>query len=187
MESELSDTDSDEWANEELVLPPIIRTNHTNTIIHRHNDDGSIDSESQQQDISYWDVVTTTETTSMVPTDNATTSQTSRSIEPSQDDSDDQGGYPMFLVNMTRLSDGVIHSKFDINSVNDPMAVKVWRTKVERNYTMYASDASLLANRTIIPCGSTVWSTALQNLRREEPGIYYCPIFPPKEAKQHYS
>ncbi len=176
MESEWSDADSDEWAQEELLLPAIIipthHTNNSETDFLQHQDD-------------YWDVPTATTAMSSKDdtTHQTTTTKGTRTTDVSQEDDDNQGGYPMLLVNLTRLSDGVIHSKFDVNSVNDPAAVKEWRRTVERNFDTYASDASMLVNRIVIPCGSTVWRTALQNLRREEPGIYYCPIFPPVSPK----
>jgi hypothetical protein len=191
MESEWSDADSDEWAQEELLLPAIIiPTHHTNNYRHdgitsTSNSEQIFDETDLQQQDDYWDVPTAT--TAMISKDD-TTSQTTttkgtRTTPVRQEDDDNQGGYPMLLVNLTRLSDGVIHSKFDVNSVNDPAAVKEWRRTVERNFDTYASDASMLVNRIVIPCGSTVWRTALQNLRREEPGIYYCPIFPPVSPK----
>ena len=98
-----------------------------------------------------------------------------------EEESSSEEGHPMILVNLTFLSDGAIHSKFDANSVNDPEAVKQWRRKIEANYHNYANRAELLANRTIIPCGSSVWRPALVTLRNEGKGHYYCPIFPPNK------
>jgi hypothetical protein len=90
-------------------------------------------------------------------------------------------GEPMIIVDMTALSTGEIHSKFDANAVNDPAAVKKLRLTIERDYDKYAKDASLLADRTVTPCGSSVWRPALANLRKEKVGHYFCPIFPPKK------
>ena len=90
-------------------------------------------------------------------------------------------GEPMLIVDMTQLSNEEIHSRFDPNSVNDPAAVKRLRLQIENQYDKYARDASLLADRTVIPCGSSVWKSALAVLRKEKCGNYFCPIFPPKK------
>ena len=147
--------DSDEWATEELPpLPDPTRPKTTTT-------DGHIAASSQDDD-SYWDIQAA---------DPPQKEAISESVEE---------GLPMLLVDMTLLSGGAIHSKFDANAVNDPVAVKTLRQKIEQDYETYDSDASLLANRTVIPCGSTVWRPALVAMRKEKPGHYFCPIFPPK-------
>ena len=89
-------------------------------------------------------------------------------------------GTPMLLVDMTVLSNDKIHCKFDPNAVNDPVAVKTLRKSIESTYDRYAKDSKMLADRTVIPCGSSVWRPALQALRKEKPGHYFCPIFPMK-------
>lgn len=89
-------------------------------------------------------------------------------------------GEPMILVDLTELSKGKIHSKFDRNSVNDTEAASKWRRKIEGDYESYAKDNSLLSEGTVIPCGSSVWRTALITLRAERDGHYFVPIFPPK-------
>lgn len=87
-------------------------------------------------------------------------------------------GEPMILVDMTELSQGVIHSKFDASSVNDHAAVKLLRLAIESDYASYAKNSSYLASGIVVPCGSSVWRPALVQLRRERPGHYFCPIFP---------
>ena len=88
----------------------------------------------------------------------------------------------MILVDLTQLSNEAIHSKFDVHAVNDPEAVRVWRQKLERDYEATRTNASWIANGIVVPCGSSVWRPALERLRRERPGHYFCPIVPPKEA-----
>lgn len=83
--------------------------------------------------------------------------------------------FHMILVDLTRL-DPNIHSRFDRNSVNDPVAVSSWRQKLE--YAQYSQDSTLLSDGTVIPCGSSVWREALSRLRQERPGHYLCPVFP---------
>lgn len=164
MDSGNSD-DSDEWAIEEL--PPVSISSHVKSSSQKEVDSGTIPS--TLHDDAYWNVATTSSSSGLEqPNDGG-----SDSIH-TQDE-----GHPMLLVDMTVLSQGAIHSKFDANSVNDPSAVRTWRRTIEQEYAVYASDASLIGNRTVIPCGSTVWRHALVTLRKESPGHYFCPIFPP--------
>jgi len=91
-------------------------------------------------------------------------------------------GFPMIIVDMTQLSKDIIHSKFDANAVNDPAAVKKLRLEIEADYETYSKNSSdLVADGTVIPCGSSVWRLALERLRKERQGHYFCPIFPPKK------
>jgi hypothetical protein len=94
-------------------------------------------------------------------------------------------GEPMIIVDMTELSKSLslpdIHSKFDPNSVNDTVAVQAIRKRIEQDYDAYAKNQGYLADRTVIPCGSSVWRPALIQLRKERPGHYFCPIFPFKK------
>jgi hypothetical protein len=93
-------------------------------------------------------------------------------------------GEPMIIVNMTILSQllslSEIHCKFDPNSVNDPIAVKSLRQRIEGDYSAYSKNNEYLSNRIVIPCGSSVWRPALVQLRLERPRHYFCPIFPLK-------
>ena len=92
----------------------------------------------------------------------------------------------MIIVDMTILSYSAIHNKFDKMSVNDSKAASDLRRKNESKYdTYYAKDALLLADRAVIPCGTTVWRDALVYLRNETPGHYFAPIFPPNSNKKN--
>ena len=93
----------------------------------------------------------------------------------------DDGGEPMIIVDMTKLSNGTIHSKFDPNAVNDITAVKVLRRTIEQQYDTYSKNITYLQDRTVIPCGSSVWKDAITVLRKDTVGHYFCPIFPPKK------
>jgi hypothetical protein len=97
----------------------------------------------------------------------------------SQKDDDVGRGQPMIIVDMTVLSNEAIHCRHDKNSVNDPTQVSKLRKKIHENYVNYAKNIELLANKTVIPCGSSVYRQALVSLRKEKPGHYFCPIFPP--------
>mmetsp|Transcript_32264 Transcript_32264/g.39689 ORF Transcript_32264/g.39689 Transcript_32264/m.39689 type:complete len:156 (-) Transcript_32264:2095-2562(-) len=89
-------------------------------------------------------------------------------------------GEPMIIVNLTLLSNGTIHSKFDRNSVNDPDGARELRLKIEANYKDYARNPELAMNKTVIPAATNVWRDALVVLRNENEGHYFSPIFPPK-------
>mmetsp|Transcript_134017 Transcript_134017/g.387863 ORF Transcript_134017/g.387863 Transcript_134017/m.387863 type:complete len:154 (-) Transcript_134017:139-600(-) len=87
---------------------------------------------------------------------------------------------PMIIVDITQI-DANIHSKFDKNAVNDSAAASALRKRIESDYDAYSKDATMIADGTVIPCGSTVWRDALVRLRDERPGHYFAPIFPPKK------
>lgn len=146
-----SDSDSDGWGMEELVLPSKTEAGTG------HNDNKDADGNDDD-----WGVA-------IVKTIVSTTEPVAPKSE----------GGPMIIVDITRI-DETVHSKFDRNSVNNAEAASSWRKKIESNYEAYAKDAMLLANATVIPCGSSVWREALVRLRDEREGHYFCPIFAPK-------
>jgi hypothetical protein len=157
-------SEEDEWALEELALP----TRSGNTAGLDGNDD------TQKVDDSYWEE----EAQEKKPQMNLSlpgSSSVEESVEKEQG-----GGEPMILVDMTALSEGAIHSKFDRNSVNDSVAASNLRRRIEEDYTAYAKNGTFVAEGTVIPCGTTVWREALIQLRDERAGHYFAPIFPPK-------
>lgn len=161
----MSDTeDSDDWATDELPEFPNSNSNTQQPADHKP----------PQADDEGW--------ARKLPPPVAVVME---SIAAIPDDQSVNQGEPMIIVDMTALTEGdhslpEIHSKFDANSVNDPAAVKKLRMAIEEKYEKYAKNADLIAVRTVIPCGSTVWRPALASLRLERPGHYFCPIFPTK-------
>lgn len=159
-----SSDDSDDWATEDLPDLPLVATKKNQVaVVHQqqHSNDDDNDEGWERKSPPAPAVTTTT---------NA--------------DQPEEDGEPMILVDMTTLSQAAdssceIHSRFDANAVNDPAAVKALRVRIEAAYETYAKNAEWLADRTVIPCGSTVWRPALAQLRHERPGHYFCPIFPP--------
>lgn len=85
----------------------------------------------------------------------------------------------MIIVDITQIKPD-IHSRYDRNSVNDPEAASALRKSIESDYIVFSKDACMIADGTVIPCGSSVWRDALVNLRDERPGHYFVPVFPPK-------
>ena len=151
--ADASDDDSDDWATDELPdLPPPKKELAESSGDAAADDDGD------------W-------VTKLAPAP-------AKAAAPNQD-ATESSGEPMILVDMTLLSNDAIHSKFDPNAVNDPVAVKQLRTTIEQQYDEYHTNAELVANGTVIPCGSSVWRPALERMRRERSGHYFAPIFPP--------
>jgi hypothetical protein len=157
-------SDEDEWGLEELPLP----TRSGNTAGLDGNDNN------EKVDDSYWQQEAQ-EKKPQVKSSLPEPSSVEENVE-----KEDGGGEPMILVDMTALSEGAIHSKFDRNSVNDSVAASSLRRKIEEGYLAYAKNGSLVADGTVIPCGTSVWREALVQLRDERAGHYFAPIFPPK-------
>ena len=86
---------------------------------------------------------------------------------------------PLILVNFTKLSNGQIHNKFDPNACNDPEAKSALAKQVSAEYQRYASDASLIASGDVRASGTSCWRAALAELRKERPGQFFAPVFPP--------
>ena len=147
--------DSDEWGMEELILPP-------KDALQTNEDDAAIPADGGDE---FWAV--------------------EPKADPAPKDKEEKPketpkGEPMIIVDITQI-DANIHSKFDRNSVNDATAASELRKKIESNYEQYVRNSSLIADGTVVPCGSTVWRPALIRLRDDRPGHYFVPIFPPKQ------
>ena len=87
---------------------------------------------------------------------------------------------PLILVDLTVLSDGRVHNRFDKHSVNDPDAKRELANKIGAEYSKYSADAELIARGVVRPCAQSTWREALVTLRDEVPGHYWAPIFPPR-------
>ena len=86
---------------------------------------------------------------------------------------------PLILVNFTKLSNGKIHNKFDPNACNDPEAKSALAKQVSAEYQRYAADAELIASGDVRASGTSCWRAALAELRKERPGEFFAPVFPP--------
>ncbi len=133
-------SDEDEWGLEELPL----RTLSGNTAGLDGNDDN------ERVDDSYWEQ----EAQEKKPQMNSSLPESSLIKESVE--KEEEGGEPMIIIDMTALSEGAIHSKFDRNSVNDSAAASKLRRSIEEDYTAYAKNGSLVVEGTVIPCGTTV-------------------------------
>uniref|UniRef100_A0A7S4HN14 Uncharacterized protein n=1 Tax=Odontella aurita TaxID=265563 RepID=A0A7S4HN14_9STRA len=167
--AEESSSDS-EWAVDDIPLPQSKRITASCASV---NDEDWEPSEAGNENSHYgdefWDKA-----------DVESSSFDDKKVESKQSTASD-GGEPMIIVDMTNLSHEQLHSRFDKNSVNDSAAASELRKAVEGKYEEYAKNADLLAQGTIIPCGTTVWRMALVKLREDRPGHYFSPIFPPKK------
>lgn len=86
----------------------------------------------------------------------------------------------LILVDLTVLSCGEIHNKFDKFSVNDNDAKSKLCERITSNYDEYYHNSKLIMEQTVRHCSDTVWRDALQSLRNDHPGHYWFPFFPPK-------
>jgi hypothetical protein len=175
--SSLSDDDWDTAGDDLVVVVPV-----STSVADKKQDDDNVAHEHVDNDNDGWAVQLSENDKNngtIVPKkDNNTVGE--------QDEEAATTGEPMIIVDMTML-DPSIHNRFDQNSVNDPEKASQLRKQIESSYASYekyAKNAELLANGTVIPCGSSVYRPALIQLRRAKPGHYYCAIFPPtKKAK----
>lgn len=87
----------------------------------------------------------------------------------------------LILVDLTVLSNGKIHNKFDKYSVNDQDAKKLLCDKISKEYNDYANNSKLIMDQTVRHCSELVWRDALESLRTQYKGHYWFPFFPPKE------
>jgi len=168
--------DSDEWGMEELVIPSQLeKSDADNTRMMAET------TMIKDKDDDYWAVEKNTDTNTnddskeKASEDDETTQQQQRQQE-------EAGGEPMIIVDITQM-DPEIHSKFDRNSVNHPEKASALRKKLEKNYDEYKSCHKLLSEGTVIPCGSSVWRSALVRLRDDRPGHYFVPVFPAPPPK----
>jgi hypothetical protein len=172
-----SDDDSDDWAKDDLpeLTLPLGPTSSKASFTEQHNDHHNTASDGVDEDDEDWEpkLKQTTE-------DNVVDAKNDNDHNPSN------VGEPMIIVDMTTLSQLLslpeIHCKFDPNSVNDVVAVKALRHQIESNYDTYSKkNMEYISERIIIPCGSSVYRPALIELRKDRPGHYFYPIFPPKK------
>lgn len=93
---------------------------------------------------------------------------------------DDKEPDIIILVDLTVLSNGTIHNKFDKHSVNDPDAKKELCNLINTQYSIYENDSKLISEGTVRHCSERVWKDAIEQLRDEKKGHYWFPFFPPK-------
>lgn len=95
--------------------------------------------------------------------------------------SEDRESIILILVDLTVLSSGKIHNKFDKFSVNDQDAKKKMCDEISSHYDDYANNSKLIMEQTVRHCSDTVWREALETLRDEYKGHYWFPFFPQKK------
>ena len=157
--------ESDEWATDEL---PDFDTSKTATATTCTQQDNGVVEENNDLD-NGWE--TKIETKPLSPPPTVTTTKTNVVSNDAND------GETMIIINMTKLSNGKIHSRYDPNGVNDMDSVKVLRKQIELHYLEYYQNMEYICDRIVIPCGSSVWKDSLSTLRKEYVGDYFCPIF----------
>jgi hypothetical protein len=87
----------------------------------------------------------------------------------------------LILVDLTVLSGGKIHNKFDKFSVNDQDAKRALCDRISSSYNDYANNSKLIMDQTVRHCSELVWKEALESLRTQFKGHYWFPFFPPKD------
>ena len=88
----------------------------------------------------------------------------------------------LILVDLTVLSSGKIHNRFDKFSVNDQDAKKKICDEKALHYDDYANNSKLIMDQTVRHCSGGVWKEALESLRNQYKGHYWFPFFPPPKV-----
>ncbi|KAK3263158.1 hypothetical protein CYMTET_28022 [Cymbomonas tetramitiformis] len=138
-----------------------------------------LDDEDLENQFERVEVVYVPPTQSVEPTPKVTTCALKPSVKESAAEEAEIDNRPLILVDLTALSDGKIHNKFDKFGCNDAEAKREYTRKIESDYQKYANDAKLISSGVVRPCGYSVWRPALAALRDEVPGHFFAPIFPP--------
>lgn len=86
----------------------------------------------------------------------------------------------LILVDLTVLTSGKVHNKFDKFSVNDHDAKKKICDEIASHFDDYANNSKLIMDQTVRHCSGGVWKEALESLRNQYKGHYWFPFFPPK-------
>ena len=86
----------------------------------------------------------------------------------------------LILIDLTVLTSGKVHNKFDKFSVNDHDAKKKICDEIASHYYDYANNSKLIMDQTVRHCSGGVWKEALESLRNQYTGHYWFPFFPPK-------
>jgi hypothetical protein len=171
-----SDTDSDDWAKEDLPDLPLSIVPLPSNAEQLHNSTAGDDEE--EEDSGWEQKLRPTVNKNIVVAENDRVDVRNSTINPNDT------GEPIIIVDMTTLSERLslseIHCRFDPNSVNDVVAVKALRQQIESHYDTYSKNMDYISERVVIPCGSSVYRPALVELRHERPGHFFYPIFPPK-------
>mmetsp|Transcript_7521 Transcript_7521/g.7591 ORF Transcript_7521/g.7591 Transcript_7521/m.7591 type:complete len:159 (-) Transcript_7521:103-579(-) len=156
----MDDEDMEDWETTDLDLPSISVSSHTDTCA--KSDVAKEESE--------WDID--------IPSDIKTDSV---ALKKDLKDVVEKENVILILVDLTVLSNGNIHNKFDKFSVNDQDAKKKLCDKISKEYKDYANNSKLIMDQTVRHCSELVWRDALESLRTEFKGHYWFPFFPPKE------
>ena len=162
------DDDSDEWGKEEVIVPQESSSSSDDAPFAHFAvcEETSLQHSAADHPDDDWLVPTSTRTP---PCHKAPKHKSNHPNDHNVDDDDDDDR-PILLVNLTRL-DATLDP-------HDTDAVSAWRKRITTNHAEYAKNATWLADRTVIPCGKSVWRDALMKVRREGPSNVWSPIFP---------
>jgi len=83
----------------------------------------------------------------------------------------------MFILNVTKMTKGEVHSKNDRNSNNNPSKVSEIRKEAEGRYGELEGNGRMVGEGIVIPVGGSVWKEALKELRDRHVGEFFLPIF----------
>ena len=101
--------------------------------------------------------------------------------EEEEDEGEEKTGGPappkLFIMNVTKFTDGAVHNKHDKNSNNNPEEVSRLRKEIEANWEGYEKNVDYVSSGIVIPCGGSVWKEALMQLRDDHPGEFFLPVF----------
>ena len=83
----------------------------------------------------------------------------------------------VLLVNLTALSDGALHNRFDKYACSDPEAKRALSRKISASFDAYLANSDLKARGIVHISSKAAWKASLAELRDANEGTFFCPIF----------
>lgn len=100
-------------------------------------------------------------------------------LAPASAQAEGSSGPPVLLVDLTDLTGGELHNRFDKFACNDPEAKARWSKKIATDFEGYLHNEELISRGVVHVTTNRGWKDLLSRLRDEKLGHFFCPVFSP--------